>query len=67
MEAKYQGETVIQHAENFRWNTEGLHDILKENHNAFLNLEILHDVVVDSCKSDFFHGLCDKEKLEQFF
>lgn len=67
MGAKYPGEAVVQHAENFHWNTDGFRDILKEDRNAFLNLEILHDIVVDSCKSDSFHGMCDKEKVEQFF
>lgn len=63
MEAKYQGETVIQHAENFRWNTEGLYREMKRN--AFRDLESLHDCIIEYCKAEDFQRLTDMERIKE--
>ena len=65
MSTEYSGHDIIQRADYFLWDLEKLQKSLEEDEHDFLNLEILHDIIISFCESDMFQKLSNAEKLEK--
>lgn len=67
MKSCFPRDSVFSRVENFRWNVEALEKRYREDKNSFLDLEILSDVVITFCKSNYIEMLSPSERLEQVF